>query len=271
MADDSPTRAHGITSQRARHLAIAELVIKHGSVTMEDIAAHTGVSAMTAYRDVKALEDAGLLQRHRGQVSAVASGLQEAGASFRMDQEPESKALMASTLARLVPPGSSVALDDSTSGIYVVRELAKAPPVTIITNSLLVAREAAQAQDVSLFLTGGSYEGWADAVLGPTAIDTLETLDMDFCVLSASGIADGRCFHPYEAVVAVKKAMMRAARVRVLLLDHTKLRRKALHAFARLDEFDHVIVGPGVPADDLAQLTAWGANVTVADEKSTGS
>ncbi len=271
MADDTSGRQPGSTAQRTRHLAIAELVIKRGSVSMEDIAEHTGVSTMTAYRDVRALEDAGLLQRHRGQVSAVASGLQEASASFRIEQEPESKEAMARALAGLIPPGSSVALDDSTSGIYVVRELAKTPPTTVITNSLLVAREATQASDIHLFLTGGSYEGWADAVLGPTAISTLEGLDMDFCVLSASGIADGRCFHPYEAVVAVKKAMLRAARTRVLLLDHTKLRRKALHAFARLDEFDHVVVDPGAGDDDLAQLAAWGARVVVAEATSPES
>lgn len=264
MVDDNNAKPAGPAPQRARHLAIAELVIKHGSVSMEDIVKHTGVSAMTAYRDVRALEEAGLLQRHRGQVSAVAGGLQEASASFRIEQEPESKEAMARAVAEFIPSGSSVVLDDSTSGIYVVRELAKSAPITVITNSLLVAREAAQTQDLHLFLTGGSYEGWADAVLGPTAISTLTSLDLDFCVLSASGISDGRCFHPYEAVVAVKQAMLRSARTKMLLLDHTKLQRRALHAFADLREFDHVIVDPGIDPGDLRQLDEWGARVTVA-------
>ncbi|HSO70308.1 MAG TPA: DeoR/GlpR family DNA-binding transcription regulator [Arachnia sp.] len=243
---------------------IAELVIKHGSVTIDDIVKHTGVSTMTAYRDVRALEEAGLLQLHRGQVSAAASGLQEASAVFRLDQEPESKAKIARRVAELIPTGSSVALDDSTSGVYVIRELARSAPMTVITNSLLVAREAAQTQDLHLFVTGGTYEGWADALLGPTAISTLAGLDVDFCVLSASGISDGRCFHPYESVVQVKKAMMRSARTKVLALDHTKLQRKALHTFARLDEFDHVIVDPGIEPTDLQRLTEWGAQVTIA-------
>ena len=254
----------GAPAQYTRHRAIADFVMKRGSVSIDDLAEHTGVSAMTIYRDVSALEEAGLVQRHRGQVTPATSSLQEASASFRVEQDPDAKSAMARLVAGMVPTGSSILLDDSTSGVYVVRELARKSPMTIITNSLLIAREVAQVPELHLFVTGGSYQGWADALLGPTAIVTIQGLDPDFCVLSASGIAQGRCFHPYEDVVAVKRAMLDQARTRVLLLDHTKLARKALHAFARLDEFDHVVVDAATPKSDLDQLREWGARVTVA-------
>lgn len=264
---ESPPHRSTSTAQRARHAAIAEFVIRRGSVSIEEIVEHTGVSMMTVYRDVHTLEEAGLLQRHRGRVSAVAGGLQEASAAFRVEQEPAGKEAIARAVAALIPVGSSVVLDDSTSGVYVVRELARSAPITVVTNSLLIARETAQAPDLHLFLTGGSYQAWADALLGPTALATLSGIDADFCVLSASGISQGRCYHPYEDVVAVKQAMLRSARTKLLVLDHTKLQRKALHAFARLDEFDHVIVDAAVSPQQLDQLREWGARVTVASEE----
>ena len=51
----------------------------------------TGVSAMTVYRDIESLEEAGVLIRHRGQVTAVATGLNEIGASIRVNQNAELK------------------------------------------------------------------------------------------------------------------------------------------------------------------------------------
>lgn len=265
MSDPKSTNS----AQRARHVALAEFVMKRGSVSMQEIVEQSGLSTMTSYRDVNALEEAGLLQRHRGRVTAVAGGLQEASASFRVEQEAASKEAIARTVAKMVPVGSSVVLDDSTSGVYVVRELAFSAPLTVITNSLLIARETTHSPALRLFLTGGSYQAWAEATLGPTALASLADIDADFCVLSASGILHGRCYHPYEDVVAVKRAMLRTARTKLLLLDHTKLRRKALHAFAKLQDFDHVIVDPGVTPEDLAQLRDWGANVIVGEDKAS--
>ena len=65
---------------RARQFAIAEAVVRAGSVSVEDLVESTGVSAMTIYRDLAILESSGVLQRHRGRVVAVANGLHEADA-----------------------------------------------------------------------------------------------------------------------------------------------------------------------------------------------
>ena len=58
-------------------MTIAERVVKNGSASIEELVELTGVSAMTVYRDIEALEEAGVLLRHRGQVTAVATGLNE--------------------------------------------------------------------------------------------------------------------------------------------------------------------------------------------------
>lgn len=252
------------TAQHARHVTIAELVLRRGSMSVEELSALTGVSAMTVYRDVQALEEAGLLQRDHGRVTAVASGMHEASASFRMLQNQDVKTVLGRAAAAHIGPGSSVMLDDSTSGVYVLRALPDAASITVITNSLLVAGEANARQNMRLFMTGGEYQGWADALMGPTTLETLAGLDADFCVLSSSGIEGGRCFHPQQDVGAVKRAMMSSSRFKILLLDHGKLRRRALHAFAMISDFDLVVVDEGTPEPDRELLRGWGANLEVA-------
>ncbi len=252
------------STRQSRRTAIVELVLRRGSVSMEDISGHTGVSVMTVYRDISALEEAGLLQRDRGRVTAVASGLHEASAAFRLEQHPDVKAALATAVSEFIAPGSSLMLDDSTSGIFVLRALPPGSSVTVITNSLLVARETTSMPNVKLFMTGGEYQGWADALMGPTALQTLRGLNADFCVLSASGIEGGRCFHPHEDVAAVKQAMMTVSRFSILLLDNAKLRRHALHAFARLADFDLVVVDANISREDELQLRDGGTKLLIA-------
>lgn len=253
----------GQTAQTARRHSIAEIVFRRGSVTMDDLVNAVGVSLMTLYRDIAALEEAGVLVRQRGRVSALASGLHEAGASFRFEMNTEAKAEMAELIAAQVSPGSSIVLDDSTSAAWVLRALTEVTPLTVITNSLLVARETGARSDVKLLLTGGEYQAWAEAMLGPSALAMLGTVRADFCILSASGLEDGVVYHPYQDVVEVKRAMLNAGRKRILMLDHTKFTRKALHAFARLDEFDMVVVDHRVGEAELARLGKHRANVLV--------
>lgn len=266
MTEPQEHAAATYRSQEARQLAIVELVLRQGSVSIEDISSHMVVSTMTVYRDISALEDAGMLQKDRGRVTAVATGLHEASAAFRIKQQPDSKAQIAGNVVSRIAPGSSLMLDDSTSGIFVLRALRATIPLTVITNSLLVARETTHMPNVKLFMTGGEYQGWADALMGPTTLQNLSGLDADTCILSASGIEDGRCFHPYEDVAAVKRAMMKSSRFSILLLHHTKLQRHALHSFSRLDDFDLVVTDGGTSPDDVLRLQEHGATVEVAGQ-----
>jgi DeoR/GlpR family transcriptional regulator of sugar metabolism len=47
-------------------------------------------------------------------------------------------------------------------------------------------------------------------------------------------------------------------------VDHTKFDRRALHALARVDEFDHVIVDAKTRPEDIEKMTKQGIDVVVA-------
>lgn len=124
MTEPSPT-AH------RRRMVMAEAVMHHGSMRVGELAELTGVSTMTVYRDLVALEEAGVVQRDRGRVIAQACGLHEADAVFRLDQHRQDKQEMAARAAELIPPGSSLMLDDSTSSIRLLRAMLTSSQVRI--------------------------------------------------------------------------------------------------------------------------------------------
>lgn len=248
---------------RERRMTIAERVVKNGSASVDELVELTGVSAMTVYRDIEALEDAGVLLRHRGQVTAVATGLNEIAASIRVSQNAELKQQVAQFVASGIRPGSSIMVDDSTTALWVLR-LLEVVPITVVTNSMLVARELERRSGVRLFVTGGEYQAWAEAMLGQTTTDVIAGIRADYCLISASGISDLQCFHPYEDCVQVKRAMMTSAAETILLLDHTKLDRRALHTFASMTDFDRVIVDDAAPDVMIADLRDRGVNIVKA-------
>lgn len=248
---------------RERRMTIAERVVKNGSASVDELVELTGVSAMTVYRDIEALEDAGVLLRHRGQVTAVATGLNEIAASIRVNQNSELKQQVAKVVADWIRPGSSILVDDSTTALWVLR-LLDVVPITVVTNSMLVARELERRSGVRLFVTGGEYQAWAESMLGQTTTDVISGIRADYSLMSASGISDLQCFHPYEDCVQVKRAMMRSAAQSILLLDHTKLDRRALHTFASLTDFDRVIVDAETPDQAVTEFRERGVEIVKA-------
>ena len=263
-ASDEGIVAGQVEGPQARRARIAEYIMRRGAVSVEDLAAHLGVSTMTVYRDVARLEEAGMLQRHHGKVAAKASGLHEASARFRLEQNHEAKQELASCAAAMVPSGSSIMLDDSSTGVWVVRALWEIETMSIVTNSLLVADEAERLGAGNLIIVGGVYQGWAESLVGPSAVAMIGQMYANYAMVSASGISDWSCYHPYEDIVAVKRAMLDAADTTFLLLDHTKFARKALFCFASMAEFSAVIVDRGTPEETVEGMRAEGVEVVVA-------
>lgn len=262
MAASGGRASAAAVRQRRRH--IAELVAGRGSMTLDEIIVETGVSTMTVYRDLEALAEEGLVTRpQRGVVSASATRLSEAGAALRLEQHAAEKAAMAKAVAELIRPGSSLLVDDSTSSLWALRELAGIP-LTVVTNSLLVARELERRSGVRLLVTGGEYQPWAESLLGRTTLEMIGGLRADYCLLSSSGMSDSHCFHPYEDVAQVKRAMIDSAEQPILLVDHTKFDRRALHQFASLTDFSYVVVDDGLDPAVAQKLRDDGVNLVVA-------
>ncbi len=237
---------------RNRREQIARQVIEAGSLSVEDLAESMGVSTMTIYRDVAALEEQGLVTLLRGSVFAVASTMNEASAEFRMGENAAVKEAFAKAVAPLIGSRASVMLDDSTSAIHAVIQIASSQPLTVITNSLLAARSVEALQEVDLQIIGGEYQKWAQASCGSAALTQIANLHADVCVVSTSGIASGACFHPYRQIADVKAAMLHSSQVRILLADASKFSRRSMHRFATLQDFDYIVTDSSI-SDEIAE------------------
>ncbi|ENN85626.1 putative DeoR family transcriptional regulator [Rhizobium freirei PRF 81] len=243
---------------------IAEAVMAEGSMRIEDLTDRFGISLMTAHRDVDELVSRGLFRKTRGIVSAAATSLIESSDVYRANRQASEKKMIAAAAMQFIEPGQAIFLDDSTTVLQMASQLPARVPLTAITNSLTLMNALKDMHDVNLLALGGQYYNWCNAFMGRMTINEINRLRADVAFISMSAIIDDVVFHQSPEIVDIKRAMFDSSAKRVLLMDHTKFERRALHSFAHLSEFDVVIVDEKTPAAHLERMRNKNINVVVA-------
>lgn len=250
--------------QRRRQDLIRQQVVDDTFVRISDLAERFGVSSMTIHRDLETLERQGWLRRVRGGATARPSAVYHGDIRHRLATAVEEKAAIAAAAERRIRPGQALILDDSTTALQLARRLPDRGPLTVITNFLAVIRTLAGEPGIDLVGLGGEYYPAYDSFLGQHTVSTMASLRADTLFMSTTAITDGRCWHLSQETVQVKRALMGAAGSRVLLVDHTKFARNAIHQLGKLHEFDLVITDERTASATVRSLRAAGTPVQVA-------
>lgn len=247
-----------------RRKAIAEAVMEQGAVRIEELSERFEISLMTVHRDLDELAERGILRKSRGMATALASTLVESSIVYRQGQRLSTKRALAQAALAYVEPGQSVFIDDSTTVHQILPMLGTRAPLTVITNSLVAINEVSNLPRLSLITLGGTYHNWCSSFMGRMTNDAIEKLRGDVVIMSAAAITDGTMYFQALETVDTKRAMIAAAATRILVVDHTKFAKRALHALAHLREFDVVIVDELTDTAEIESLRADGINVVVA-------
>ena len=245
---------------------ITELVLDRGSVSAQDLSERFGVSVMTVHRDLDELQRQGVLRKSRGVATAQPSGTFESNVAYRRRVNTDAKKAVAAHAARLVEPGASVLLDDSTTAARIIPHLAALPPLTVATNYLGALTELSRIENMHVVALGGTYDVQHDSFLGTTCVEAIRSMRFDVAFVSTSAVTAGHAYHQEDRIVAVKREMVSASDTCHLLLDHSKLTRGALHRLLPLERFTSVIVDSATPEHALAQLREHDVRVEVAPD-----
>lgn len=268
----SSVAQHGSSHSRRRS-QIVELVKARGRARIDDLADEFGVSTMTIHRDLDHLDSQGMLRKVRSGAEAPPSEAFERNVDLRRTLNVVEKKAVANAgfawAAERVQM-QAVALDDSTTALHVLPRLLGRLPLTVVTNFLPAINQLAADHRVRLNAIGGDYEPHFSAFLGSQAIGAVQAVHYDVLFMSVPAVTRGHCFHPSSAAADVKRAFMSSAELRVLLVDHTKTERRAVHRICALADFDAVVVDSGLDESEVERLVDSGAHVVVAPTPSPG-
>jgi DeoR/GlpR family transcriptional regulator of sugar metabolism len=242
MMKDMVSASRKPTPRSLRQQKILDQVINSGSASANDLSALTGVSLMTVHRDIDELVTRGLLRKFHGGVSAQPSTVFESSSDFRLHTHTVEKDALAAEALRLVTPGMSVMLDDSTTALALARRLPDVGPMTVVTNYRQAEEALREASGIRLIGIGGEYSRTHDAYVGLPCQEMISSFSTDIAFVSTSAMNSHMTYHQEQEIVLVKRAMVAAATTKVLMMDASKVGRAALHRFTPVSTFDHVLL-----------------------------
>ncbi|MGD9987005.1 DeoR/GlpR family DNA-binding transcription regulator [Pseudonocardia sp.] len=243
-------------AQQRREL-ILEQVRARGAVRVSDLAGHFGVSDMTVRRDLDVLARQRLVDKVHGGATAVgAPSTEEPGFVVKSQRQLAEKEAVARAAARLVEPGSAIGLSAGTTTWALARLLGDVPGLTIVTNSMAVADvfRAAPRPDLTVILTGGIRTP-SEALVGPVAVASLRSLNLDAVFLGVHGMSAAAGFTtPNLTESETDRALVEAGQRLVVVADHTKWGTVGISTIAALSDADVLVTDDGLADDARAVL-----------------
>ena len=239
---------------------IMKELTRAGRVEVLELARRHGVSEHTIRRDLKSLAERGFLQKTHG--GAVALNPARLDWNARVVTLPAAKERIGAAAAKLIEPGQTVILEAGSTTLALARQLT-VRPVTIMTNSLDVARLFEAAAEVTLIVLGGVWDAQARAFRGVAAQQILASYRADWTVLGACAL------HPATGATVVREddAVLKRAMVEVglrtaVLADHSKRGQAAAHLILPTERLELVVTDEPWP-----ELEARGVRVLYAEDE----
>ncbi|ADD40606.1 DeoR/GlpR family DNA-binding transcription regulator [Stackebrandtia nassauensis] len=252
-----------------RQAVIAERVRSHGAVRVAELVEEFGVSDMTIRRDLETLADRGLVSKVHGGATAVDIGsTDEPGFAAKSVRQKEAKEAIAAAAAKLVTPGQAIALSGGTTTWTLAHHLVGVAGLTVVTNSVPVADVFYRSGrgDQTVILTGGIRTP-SDALVGPFAVASLKSINVDTLFLGVHGVnATAGFTTPNLMESETDKALIAAARKLVVVADSTKWEIVGIRTIACPDDADVLVTDAGLPEEARAALREAVGQLIIAGE-----
>jgi len=254
--------------QKSRTDRILKLLLRKGSVTVEELIASLAASAPSIRRDLTRLEAKGLIRRTHGGAALVEELLYE---PFRYDTAFQTreerfvreKRHIGIAAAELIREKETVGFTAGTTTTWVARSLRHRGNLSVITNAVNIGMELCNMPGLKVHLTGGYVHWpWSFSLIGPAAITTLGDLFMDKLFLSVSGIDASRGATTNESDEALTfRAMVKQAKQVVVVTDSSKLGVVTASLICPIEDVDVLVTDLGASDEAIAAFKARGIEV----------
>lgn len=250
---------------RERQQHILELLESQQVVRIPELTERFGVSEVTIRRDLRALARSFGVERVRGGAFLTRRELGDSPLHVRQVVNLQEKRRIGRAAAQLVEDGDTIIIGGGTTCAELARSLGDRRNLVVITLALNVAYILADFPGITVLVTGGMMVGPELTLAGYIGEQTLRALHADKLFLGANAfdlLLGLTTSHPSE--IGISRAMIEAARERILLIDHTKFNRVSTCMIGRTDELNCIITDGQAPDDVVARIRELSIKVVIA-------
>lgn len=219
---------------------ILEILSLENKIIASELSVRLEVSEDTIRRDIKELDQRGLLKKvHSG---AVKNGPLKEDFDARIDLNLEEKIRLAKKGAELIKPGSVILIDDGTTNYQVIKQLDKHMRCTVITNSIPIILLLRDYPNIDVITLGGNLYKSSMATYGYEVIKQLELLHPDlyfmgiYCMSSEVGIS-----HSSMEECQLKQKMLSVSYQTAVLVTKEKIGSVSNYVICKTGDITYLI------------------------------
>lgn len=239
-----------------RENQILEILNKLPTITINDLIKKIYVSEATVRRDLKKLEEKGLILRLHGKIikaSSIADNNVQLALRENL-QNPIKVNLAEKSVTSIVKHGNVIILDASTTVMNTVPFLSKYNDIIVITSGLKTSLLLSETT-IKFYSTGGRVINASYSYVGQTAINALKNFNADVCFVSCHGLNEnGFITDTSELENDVRKTILKQSKRKVLLIDSSKINVNCWHNLCHISEFDDVFCDKPLPLNIQKQI-----------------
>ncbi len=225
-----------------RRNLILEKLQEEKKVIVSELSEQFGVSEETIRRDLDKLEKEGLATKSYGGAVLNENNSADMPFNIRKKKNMAGKKVIADIIDGLIEEGDHIIVDPSSTAVSIVNALRNKKRLTIITNSIEVLVELTDVTGWDVISTGGTLNPNYLALVGPRAMEGINSVNADKVILSCKGIDMARgVTDANEMFSQVKQTMLKSARKKILAVDHTKFDIIAFSHICNIIEVDMVV------------------------------
>ena len=237
-----------------RRRAILDIINKDGSVRVAKLSRLFDISEVTIRADLADMEYKGLLSRvHGGAVSSY-KPYYTMDLNQRMATNKEEKIVIAKKIASMTEENDTIMLNSGTTTLLVFRSLPRDRHLSIVTNSIAIALEAADNPNFNIILLGGLINSQYQFTFGDDANRQLKNYHADKLVLSVDGIdAENGFTTYYDKEAEIDRIMLEQSQLRIVAADFSKFNRTAFTKISDMGLADYIVTNEDAP-DNIKQI-----------------
>jgi DeoR/GlpR family transcriptional regulator of sugar metabolism len=248
---------------KLRRILILKEINEKGNISIEKIVNDYDISKMTAWRDLKILEDEGQVQKVYG--GAVVTSRNGAPEPFFEQKSPSPQKIAIARYAakNLVHDNETIFLDGGTTPMEMIPFLSQ-KDLTIITNSLNSLISASQNFEFNVIGIGGTVRTISQTCVGDLAVDLVKNFNANSVFLSGIGLTvEHGLTEPDQLEISVKKAMCQQSLKKIVLVEATKIERISSAQILPVSQVTVLVTDERASPDFVQKMKDLGVDVRI--------
>lgn len=247
-----------------RHQIILDILKKENYIEVTDLCKMLDVSAVTIRKDLKFLEEKGLLFRTHGGASLENPYIHEIAVNEKEKICVEEKNGIAQAAAELIDENDSILIASGTTVQAFAKFITPKSKLTVITSSLHVVLHLINHKSIDILQLGGYIRHSSASVIGNYAAYILKNVSCSKLFIGVDGIDLNYGLSTTSLEEAeLNKKMIASAQKTIVLADSSKFGKKGFAKICDINQISLIITDAGISPIIVEKLEEKGIMVKI--------